>query len=144
MKRQEKNLAVSPVLIDTPVWQDYFRKQEKTFREVNALMDAGRICCLDLIVAELLHTAQTKEELKIFQDLTRIFPLLPEKPGSWVEAARLAFKVRKKGKILPLRDCYLAVLARSHRVLLFTTNKKMRQAGKALGLQFFTKRRPAE
>jgi len=144
MNLQEKNLSASPVLIDTPVWQDYFRKQERTFREVNALMDAGRVCCLDLVVAELLHTAQTKEEMKIFQDLTRIFPLLPEQPGSWVEAARLAFEVRQKGKNLPLRDCYLAVLARANRVLLFTTNKKMRQARRALGLQFFTKRRPAE
>ena len=144
MNLQEKNLADSPVLIDTPVWQNYFRKQERTFREVNALMDAGRVCCLDLVVAELLHTAQTEEEMKVYQDFTRIFPVLPETAGAWVDAALLAFKVHQKGADMPLRDCYLAVVARAHRVLLFTTNKKMRQAGRALGLQFFTKRRPAE
>ena len=104
--------APLPVLIDTPVWQDYFRKEPHTFHEVNALMDAGRVCCSDLMVAELLQTAETEEEMKIIQDFTRIFPLLKEPPGTWVEAARLSFKLRRKGKPLPLRDCYVVVLAR--------------------------------
>ncbi len=53
MNRREKKPSPSAVLIDTPVWQDYFQKEERTFQEVNALMDSGRVCCLDLIVAEL-------------------------------------------------------------------------------------------
>jgi hypothetical protein len=132
-----------PVLIDTPVWQDYFRKEPHTFRGVNALMDAGRVCCSDLVVAELLQAAETKEEMKIFQDFTRIFPLLRELPGTWIEAARLSFKLRRKGKQLPLRDCYVAVLAREHRVLLYTTNQALLQARKAMaiGLGLFRKRK---
>lgn len=131
------------VLIDTPVWRDYFRKEERTFREVNTLMDAGRVCCLDMVVAELLQTAETEKEMKIFQDFTRIFPLLREPPGSWVEAARLSFKLRRRGRELPLRDCYVAVLARAHRVLLYTTNQALHRAQKAMaiGLDFFPKRR---
>ena len=131
------------VLIDTPVWQDYFRKEERTFREVNALMDAGRVCCLEMVVAELLQTAETEKELKIFQDFTRIFPLLREPPGSWVEAARLSFKLRRKGKELLLRDCYVVVLSRAHRVLLYTTNKALLRAQKTvpIGLDFFPKRK---
>jgi predicted nucleic acid-binding protein len=132
-----------PVLIDTPVWRDYFRKEPHTFREVNALMDTGRVCCSDLVVAELLQTAETEEEMKIFQDFTRIFPLLREPPGAWVEAARLSFKLRRKGKHLPLRDCYVVVLARRHRVLLYTTNKALFPARKAMGIgvELFPKRK---
>jgi predicted nucleic acid-binding protein len=142
MPPKKKNHPLPSVLIDTPVWQDYFRKEEHTFREVNALMDAGRVCCLDMVVAELLQTAETEKERKIFQDFARIFPLLREPSGSWVEAARLSFKLRRKGTELPLRDCYVAVLARAHRVLLYTTNKALHQAQKAMdiGLDFFPKR----
>ena len=141
----EAGHAPLPVLIDTPIWQDYFRKEPHTFREVNALMDAGRVCCADVIVAELLQTAETEEEMKIIQDFTRIFPLLKEPPGAWVEAARLSFKLRRKGKPLPLRDCYVGVLAQRNGVLLYTSNRALLQAPKAsaIGLKLFPNRKAA-
>ena len=135
--------APLPVLIDTPIWQDYFRKEPHTFQEVNALMDAGRVCCLHLTVAELLQAAETEEEMKIIQDFTHIFPLLKEPPGAWVEAARLSFKLRRKGRPLSLRDCYVGVLARKNGVLLYTTNEALLQAQKAsaIGLKLFPNRK---
>jgi len=135
-----------PVLIDTPIWRSYFLKEERTFREVNALMDAGRVCCLDLIVGELLGAADTEEEIKVLRDLTRVFPLLKESPGAWVEAARLAFRLRQRGKALSLRDAYLAFMAQTHGVLLYTPNQPLRQAQRTLGLRlnFFPFRRSPE
>jgi predicted nucleic acid-binding protein len=140
MDSQEKGRSLRPVLIDTPIWQDYFRKEESTFQEVNLLMDAGRACCLGFIVGELLHNAETKEETKIFQDFMRIFPILQEKPGmeAWVEAAHLAFKLRRKGEKLPLRDCYIAMMAKSHEVLLYTTNKELYKVRRIIGLRLFS------
>ncbi|MDI6755351.1 MAG: PIN domain-containing protein [Thermodesulfobacteriota bacterium] len=137
MDAPDKKRQLRSVLIDTPVWQEYFRKEEHTFLEVNALIDTGRVSCLDLIVAELIHTAETEEERKVFQDFSRIFPILLEKPGTWVEAARLAGKLRQKGKELPLRDLYIAVMARSHEVFLYTTNKAIYKTCRALGLKLF-------
>ena len=135
--------APLPVLIDTPVWQDYFRKEPHTFQEVNALMDAGRVCCAHLIVAELLQAAETEGEMKIIQDFTRIFPLLTEPSSTWLEAARLSFKLRRKGQPWPLRDCYIGVLAQKNRVLLYTTNKTLLQAqkGSTMGVKFFPNRK---
>lgn len=129
-----------PVLIDTPVWKDYFRREECTFSVVNGLMDAGRICCLDLVVAELLHTAKSEREMKVFQDFTQVFPVLREPPAAWVDAARLAFKLRRKGGSLSLRDCYVALMAKAHGVLLYTTNKALHRARRAMGLKFFSQR----
>lgn len=140
MTPPQKGPLALPVLIDTPVWQDYFRKERRTFREINALMDAGRVCSLDIVVAELLLTAKTEREIKIFRDFTRIFPVLREPPSAWVEAAFLASKVRRQRKRLSLRDCYVAVLARTHGVALYTTNKALRRIQKAmnLGLKFYS------
>ncbi|HYB20964.1 MAG TPA: PIN domain-containing protein [Thermodesulfobacteriota bacterium] len=146
MKRREKNPAPSYVLVDTSVWQDYFQKEERTFEEVNALMDTGRVCCLDLIAGELFYAARTEEEMKVLQDFTRIFPVLRESPGAWMEAARLAFQLRQRGKKLPLRDCYVAIMAQAHGALLYTTNKSLRRARRAMeiGLEFFRERRISE
>jgi len=140
MTPKQKGSLALPVLIDTPVWQDYFRKEGRTFQEINALMDAGRVCCLDIMVAELLLTAKTEKEMKVFRDFTRIFPVLGEPPCAWVEAAFLACKLRRQGKRLPLRDCYVAVLAKTHGVALYTTNKAFHRTQKAmnLGLKFYS------
>jgi predicted nucleic acid-binding protein len=146
MKTRKDPPPPLPVLIDTPIWRSYFLRTERTFREVNALMDAGRICCLDLIVGELLGAADTEEEIKVLRDLTRVFPLLQDPPGAWVEAARLAFRLRQRGKALSLRDAYLAFMAQAHGVLLYTDNQKVRQAQKALALKlkFFPPKRSSE
>lgn len=131
----ENNLP--PVLIDTPIWLTYFRKNEHIFQEVNALMDAGRVCSLSLIIAELLYTAQDKEKLKILQDFTKIFPILQEKEGLWVEAALLTYELRERKKRLSLRDAYLALMAVHHGVLLYTTNKTFLKMPKSVGLKLY-------
>jgi len=140
MDSQEKARSFLPVLIDTPIWQNYFRKEEPTYQEVNRLMDAGRACCLGFIVAELLYNAETKEETKVFRDFMRIFPILQEKPGleAWVEAAHLAFRLRRRGKSLSLRDCYIAVMAKDNEVLLYTTNLELHKARRMIGLKLFS------
>ena len=146
MKNPKDPPPPAPVLIDTPIWRSYFLKAGRTFREVNALMDAGRVCCLDLIVGELLGAADTEEEIKVLRDFTRVFPILQESPGAWVEAARLAFRLRQRGKVLSLRDAYLAFMAQAHGALLYTPNQTLRQAQRALvlKLKFFPLRRSSE
>ena len=139
MGSKEQQYSLPSVLIDTPIWLDYFRKEEGIFREVNDLMDAGRVCCSDLGAAELLLTAQNRQEMKVFQDFTRIFPILKEPNGAWVQAAKLAFKWRQKGRECSLRDCYIVLLAKANGALLYTTNKEILQAGKRVGLKFFPK-----
>jgi len=143
MNDRKAPLPHPSVLIDTPIWQSYLHREERTFQEVNALMDAGRVCCLGLIVGELLDAAGSEEEIKILQDFTRVFPMLPESPEAWVQAARLAFQLRQRGKKISLREGYLATMALTHGVLLYTPNKALRQAQKALAgkLKFYPDRR---
>jgi predicted nucleic acid-binding protein len=109
-------------------------------------MDGSRVCCLDLILAELLYAADTNEEMKVLRDFARIFPVLREPPGAWMEAARLAFTLRRQGKKLSLRDCYVATMAQFHGAVLYTTSRPLRQAHRAMEikLEFFPERRSSE
>ncbi len=133
-----------PVLVDTPVWEAYLRREERTYQEINSLMDSGRVCSLDIVVAELLQRAENEEEMKLFQDFTRMFPILSEPTRIWEEAARQALELRRRGKPLPLRDCYIVAMTRVHKVFLYTTNRKLLHAGKALKLKLFPKGRTAK
>lgn len=136
----ESQPPLPPVLIDTPIWLDYFRPEKRTYEIVNHLMDTGRICCLDLGVAELLITARNPKEIKIFQDFTQVFPVLRKPENAWVEAARLFFQMRKKHSNHSLRDCYVAIMAKTNQVVLYTKNKDLQRLGRTLDLPLFSNR----
>jgi len=110
------------VLIDTLVWREYFRREEKIFPLVNALMDAGRVCSLNFVVAELVAEAATEEEGKACRDFRRIFPILQEPENAWIEAAAWVRKLQKRGRKVALRDAYVAWMAKTHGVRLWTRN----------------------
>jgi predicted nucleic acid-binding protein len=112
-----------PVLIDTSVWIQYFRKREEVYHKVNELIDSGRVYCLRLIIAELIQGAKTEREIEVIKDLTRVFPTLKEEPDSWEKAGILAFRMRKAGKSIGLSDCYIALLARQNNAAIYTFDK---------------------
>jgi predicted nucleic acid-binding protein len=119
MTLKSKNHPEPPVLIDTPLWREYFHREEKIVRQINALMDMGRVCTLDLIIAELVDGAGDEEELKAFLDFARIFPILREPEGAWTQAAEWVRKLQKKNRY-GLRDAYITFMAKTHGVLLWT------------------------
>jgi predicted nucleic acid-binding protein len=128
-----------PVLIDTPVWREYFRRAENIFPLVNGLMDAGLVCSLNFLIAELVAEAATEEEGKACRDFRRIFPILPEPENAWIEAAVWVRKLQKRGGQVPLRDAYVAWMAKTHGVRLWTRNPLFSPRGKSSvpGLKIF-------
>lgn len=127
------------VLIDTSIWREYFRRDEAVFPLVNALMDAGRVCSLSYIIAELVAEAPTEEERKACQDFHRIFPILPEPEEAWIQAAAWVRKLRKRGQEVSLRDAYVAWAAKTHGARLWTRNPVFSSPGRASasGLKIF-------
>jgi predicted nucleic acid-binding protein len=122
MTHKKKKPDSAAVLIDTPLWREYFRREEKVFQQINALMDAGRVCSMDLIIAELVDGAANEKERKAFRDFARIFPILREPEGVWTQAAEWARKMQKKEAKPALRDAFIAFMAVTHGVLLWTRN----------------------
>jgi hypothetical protein len=126
-----KKPSESWVLIDTSLWREYFRKEEKVFSRINALLDSGRVCSLSFIIGELVAEAATEEGKKACQDFHRIFPILPEPEKAWIEAAVWIRKKQKGGPKVPLRDAYVAWMAKTHGVQLWTRNPGFSSPGKA-------------
>lgn len=133
MSPEGKKHSESLILIDTSLWREYFRKEGKVFRRINALMDAERVCSLNYIIGELVAEAVTEEEKKACQDFPRIFPILPEPEKAWIQAAAWAQKIQKQGQKVNLRDAYVAWMAKTHGVQLWTRNLGFSPQGKSPG-----------
>ena len=111
------------VLIDTSIWINYFRGKKETLEKVNKLIDSGRVCCLRLIIAELIQGAKTEREMRVIKDLADVFPILAESPDSWENAGILSLRLRKAGKNIGLSDCYIATVAQENGALIYTLDE---------------------
>jgi len=108
------------VLVDTSVWIEFFRGKEPGKSAVERLMDEGAICCVGLVMAELIQGARSEREIEVLKEFVSVFDFLDEDVATWEKAGRLANLMRKKGSTVPLSDCYLAVLASCGAVAVMT------------------------
>jgi len=115
------------VVIDTSIWIGYFRGKEGVHKRVNELIDSGRVCCLKLIIAELIQGAKTEKEINVMKDLADVFPPLAESPDSWVNAGILSFQLRKAGKNIGLSDCYIATVAQESDAMIYTLDRHFKE-----------------
>lgn len=129
--------ALHKVLVDTSVWIEFFRKKEPYYSVVSELMDNDSICCLGIVVAELLQGAKSEKELNTIKDFLHVFDFLPEAVESWEKAGELSFSLQRKGKSTGLSDWYIAVAAQAAEVRLFTLDKHFSVIGKEISLNLY-------
>jgi len=53
---------------------------------------------------------------------------------AWTKAGDLAYDLKKKGKTIPLLDCYLAVIANEHSCTIFTLNRHFKEIRATAGI----------
>ncbi|MFH1005989.1 MAG: PIN domain-containing protein [Candidatus Latescibacterota bacterium] len=108
------------VLVDTSVWIDYFRKKEPAYGVVSELLREERICCIGIVLAELLQGAKSMKEINVIKDFIHIFEFLPETPQLWEQTGELSFHLRSKGKTVGLSDCFIAVMSKQYNAALLS------------------------
>ena len=131
--------SVDPVLPDTSVWIDYFRGDEGVIVELNALMEAGRVRVLPLILGELLRGVSRDAETRVVRDLGVTFPVVPEPPEAWVRAGLMCGLLRSKGFHPGLADAYIALCASECGVTLWTHDRHFQQIRDRGGLRLILK-----
>lgn len=104
------------VLIDASAWIEYFRRtQGPTTQAVALLLSEQRATTAGVVVGELLQGARDAREVEAVRKLRDVVPVLSDSVTVWEEAGLLAGELRRKGHAMSLIDCYLAVLAETHR-----------------------------
>jgi len=108
------------VLVDTSAWIDFFRKKEPCYSKVLKLLDRDQICCIGMVLAELIQGARSAEEIRALKDFTHVFTFLEESPKLWEKAGELSFLLKKSGWQTGLSDCYIATVANKNKAGILT------------------------
>lgn len=128
-------IASGEVLVDTSAWIAYFRRQEPLHSMVAALLEENRICCLGLILAELLQGAKGESEQAILRDFQAVFPFISETTRLWVAAGELSGGLRRKGQTIGLADCFIAVAAKDRGAAILTSDRHFDWLREAIGVE---------
>ncbi len=125
------------VLVDTSAWIEFFRKKDPYYRVVLELTDDARVCCVGIVLAELLQGAKSRKGFDVLKEFLYVFDFLPETIELWRKAGELSSLLRQKGKVVGLSDCYISVTASSNNAKLLTLDRHFEVIGKETGLNFY-------
>ncbi len=112
------------VLADTSIWVEYFNRPKSEYAERLAeFLEIEVVYITGIILAELLQGAKTHAEFNLLRNNLKVLPLLKETDKTWEEVGKLSFDLQRKGIVIPLSDCLIAVLAQENNCQMFTLDK---------------------
>lgn len=125
------------ILIDTSAWIEFFRKKDPYYKVILELIDNRRVCCVGIVLAELLHGAKSQKEVAVLKEFMHVFDFFPESTEMWKKAGELSYLLRQKGKTIGLSDCYISVTTISNNAQLLTLDKHFEAIGKEVELNLY-------
>lgn len=126
-------------IIDTSVWIDYFRKQSAALSEaVDAVLSGDDIYIPKIVMAELIQGAKSQKEILIIEDFIDTFKIIDQKEHTWIEAGKLSYRLKKKGKNVNLTDCYIAIIAREYECKIFTLDKHFKEIQTEINISLYS------
>jgi tRNA(fMet)-specific endonuclease VapC len=125
------------VLIDTSVWIAYFQSDTpaRVSEMVDELLSQSEIYVPKIVLAELMQGAHSEKDLAVIRDFLEAFHIVGEEANTWVEAGKLSYALKKKGKTVNLADCYIAVMAGENNCAILTLDKHFRDIQRETGLR---------
>ena len=124
------------VLVDTSAWLAVFRAHGLK-AEVDTLQAANRIAINWLIRAELLAGAKDDQDYGRLNDELHGLHQLDLRDDVWQEAARLRFRLRRRGLLLPLADTTIAGCAMVYDCELLHADRHFDVIARATPLKIF-------
>jgi len=124
------------ILIDTSVWIEYFRNRSSNIsNKVDETLSKKEVFVPKIVIAELIQGAKSEREVSIIRDFLEAFNIIDQKEDTWFKAGELSFSLKKKGKMVNLTDCYIAVIAQEHNCQIFTLDEHFKEIQKSLNIR---------
>jgi len=108
------------ILVDTSVWVELLRDRSGRVRAaLEEALDGDEAVLARFHQLELLQGARDEREWSLLREYLDTQVYLELEPASWIEAARVYFDLRRRGRTVrsPI-DCCIAQIAIEHDVLL--------------------------
>ncbi|MCW5212273.1 PIN domain-containing protein [Desulfobulbus sp. TB] len=112
------------VLIDTSAWIDFFRDTGGAAGDIVAeLIQRDQAYLTGTVMAELLHGAKGKREMKSLEAVFATIPILDVTGEDWLTTGNTLQALRKKGCTVPLTDVLIACVAQRNNMAVLTLDK---------------------
>ncbi|MDR4499685.1 MAG: PIN domain-containing protein [Candidatus Scalindua sp.] len=131
------------ILIDTSIWIDYFQNKSSQFSvTVDDILSTENVYIPKIVIAELIQGARSKKEVSVIQSYFDAFTIIDQKEDTWLEAGKLSYRLRKKGKSINLLDCYIAIIASTYKCKILTLDKHFKDIQTEIELRLYLKYPP--
>ena len=112
------------VLIDTSAWIDFFRDTGGAVGDLVAeFIQLDQAYLTGPVMAELLHGARGKREVKNLDEVFAAIPILDVTGKDWLTTGNTLQALRKKGCTVPLTDVLIASVAQRNNMAVLTLDK---------------------
>lgn len=99
------------IIIDTSIWIEYFKNNSDYVSFIEENLNLENIYIMGPIISELLHGVKNEKEYKILSQSIGAIPYLDCTFEDWIKTGNILFYLKKKGKIIPLTDALISVVA---------------------------------
>jgi hypothetical protein len=114
---------LSPVLVDTSAWIDFFRGDRRAVARVDPLLAEGEAAVCGPTFAEVVSGAPTPGEMRRLQILLGALEWLEPPDGVWERVATARFALARAGTQAALVDLLIALTAASSGATLLTRDR---------------------
>lgn len=128
------------VLIDTSVWVDFFRGDERVVGALGLLGRSARGVVCGQVRQEVLQGSRDQDAFAKLEKAMEVWEAEVEQPADFVEAARIFAELRWKGVTIPPSDCLIAAVALRCQLPLFASDRDFRHVP---GLELYDPGLPA-
>lgn len=100
------------VIADTSVWTPFFNRPDSAEKQaLDALIDAGEIALVGVVLAELLQGCRARKDRDEVADALFALPYLEMTRETWVLAGEISSLLLRRGITLPMPDLVVAALS---------------------------------
>jgi len=107
-------------IFDSSVWIDISRNNKKVIEITTPIVKNDRVVIVDLIMAEVLRGVKSAKDYSLLEQYFLNFRIIST---SWIDVAKLAFDVSRRGHNPPLADLYIANCAIEHKLGLISRDR---------------------
>ncbi len=118
------------IIVDTSAWIEYFKNNTTFVKFIEENLYIDSIFITGPIISELLQGTKTEKELDLLLYSIKAVPFIECSYDDWVSAGQLSFNLRKNGKIIPLTDLLIAVIALKNDAKVLTLDNHFKEIPK--------------
>lgn len=110
-------------IVDTSIWIEYFKNDGNLSASMDKELLAGNIYMTGPVISELLQGAKTEKDFQALKSNIDGVPFIETTLSDWIFAGEVSFKLRKKGRTIPITDCLIAAIAINNDATVMTLDR---------------------